>query len=31
MKEVVRSWKLQLKVWKSLNDLADIFNSQIQG
>lgn len=31
LKEEVRSWKLQLKVSKSLNDLAGMFNSQIQG
>lgn len=30
MKEEVRSRKLQLKILKSLNDLANIFNSQIQ-
>ncbi|NDV82270.1 reverse transcriptase domain-containing protein [Bacteroides sp. 51] len=31
VKEEVRSWKLQLKVNKSLSDLAHMFNSQIQG
>ena len=31
MKEEVRRWKLQLKVSKSLTDLANILNSQIQG
>jgi len=31
IKEEVRSWKLQLNVSKSLNDLANIFNAQIQG
>lgn len=31
LKEEVRSWKLQLKVTKSLTDLAHMFNSQIQG
>lgn len=31
VKEEVRSWKLQLKVSKSLSDLANMFNSQIQG
>ncbi|NDV95478.1 group II intron reverse transcriptase/maturase [Dysgonomonas sp. 521] len=31
LKEEVRSWRLQLKVTKSLNDLANMFNSRIQG
>jgi group II intron reverse transcriptase/maturase len=31
MKEEVRSWKLQLKVSKNLNDLAGMFNSHIRG
>jgi len=31
LKEEVRGWKLQLKVSKSLNDIAGMFNSHIQG
>ncbi len=31
LKEEVRGWKLQLKVFKSLDDIAGMFNSQIQG
>ena len=31
IKAEVKSWRLQLKVTKSLNDLAGMFNSQIQG
>lgn len=31
LKEEVRGWKLQLKVFKSLDDIARMFNSRIQG
>lgn len=31
LKEEVRGWKLQLKVFKSLDDIAGMFNSHIQG
>lgn len=31
VKKEIRSWKLQLKVDKSINDIANMFNSKLQG
>jgi RNA-directed DNA polymerase len=31
VKEEVNAWKLQLKVYKHINDIANMFNAKIQG